>query len=89
MLDKVQKLNTLKSTKGLLIRPFITLQACCLEVIKYQVTWQECNLTKTEKLSRRLYEPPPSMLPSSLPTCTTNTLVTTPSHCLAGYCQNQ
>jgi len=67
MLDKVQKLNNLKSTKGLsypevqnshLTRPCVTLQACCLEVRKYQATWQECE-QETEKLSRQLHEPPP------------------------------
>jgi len=60
MLDKVQKLNNLKSTKwlsypkvqnSLLTRPYVTLQACCLEVRKYQATWLEC-----EQKSRKIIQ---------------------------------
>jgi hypothetical protein len=68
MLDKVQKLNNLKSTKGmsyievqnnLLIRPYVTMHACCLEVRKYQATWQECNLTKNNKIIHSCMNPLP------------------------------
>jgi hypothetical protein len=97
MLDKVQNQITSNQLKGWATLRFrIAFLSGTMSHCK-NVAWRSENIRplgrnankKTEKLSRWLHEPRPSKLPSSFPNCTTYMLVTTPPHCLAGYCQNQ